>query len=490
MQDLPQELDLCRALLRQARADRDILEIELRAMHARLFAEERSHLASANELDRLKRSRMYRTKSRLDRLFAGAKSTSGADGSSAGEVDGADALPARSAEEDQCPADGPAATEPAGFGPRQPDPLLAVDVSALSDPARTGISRVIIRLAQELDRIHPGTVRLVSEQGAKIRFSSEWAAEIFGGPTPDRHMQLAGRLVNGAGATLISASIQEPDRLASWVSAIEAFQSAKGTYVQIVHDLLPITMPDFFAYGMRQHFTDWLRFVGQQADLVLTDSDATQDSLRDWIARHPNITSAPSIATLALGADVAEGPAPRSVHRPQDRGKVQVLVVGTIEPRKAHDALLEAVEPVWEVKPEVEFVIVGRKGWASPHLLERLESCSNSSLPLQWISEVSDTELNRLYRTSDLLLAPSRGEGFGLPIAEAMQAGLPVLARDLPVFRELLGSTGSYFRTDADLAQSLVDVLSRPAPDRVAANGPVSWRTSAEMLLRLTGTLI
>ena len=70
-----------------------------------------------------------------------------------------------------------------------------------------------------------------------------------------------------------------------------------------------------------------------------------------------------------------------------------------------------------------------------------------SARPLTWLRDASDEELRLEYLEADLLVMASRGEGFGLPIVEALAHGTPVVARDLPVFRELLGDHGRLLRT-------------------------------------------
>jgi glycosyltransferase involved in cell wall biosynthesis len=512
MSNLPQELDLTRALLGQARVDRDSCELhnreledvvrqlqaDLRFMHARLFAEQKAHLVTSNQLARITNSRAHRLTSKLIRELPPVDSKVSSNAAPAPvqtpqseeelpdqEERGAPGYLTSNRITPGHPTDGLRRAE------SLPENLIALDVSALNDPARTGISRVIIRLAQELDRLHPTRLRLVAETESVIRFSADHASEIFGRPAPERHLQLTGQMVRGPGALLISASIQEPNKVTTWGEAIKAFTDSGGHYVQVVHDLLPVTMPDFFDYSMREHFPRWLRLISQQAELILTISDATQDELRDWLTHQELQVGTPIIATLVLGSDVtAFSPIPAEPTTGNQDEHPRVLIVGTIEPRKAYDAILDAASSVWDVAPDIEFLVVGSKGWASPELLDRFESLSASELPLRWLTNVSDEELSWLYRSCDLLVAPSRGEGFGLPISEALGAGLPVLARDVPAFRELLGSTGNYFNTDAELAGAIVTTMGANESAQGMIQKPKSWADSASMLLALTDQLV
>jgi glycosyltransferase involved in cell wall biosynthesis len=162
-------------------------------------------------------------------------------------------------------------------------------------------------------------------------------------------------------------------------------------------------------------------------------------------------------------------------------------MVGTIEPRKGVEVMLDAAEAIWARGHGVEFVVVGRPGWALPSLLSRLEEVADADRGLTWLRAASDEDLTREYERADLLIMPSRGEGFGLPIVEALAHGVPVIARDIPVFRELLGDTDSYFSRDADLADAILRRLADPAPAAHAPGRLVTWRETARELLRIIG---
>jgi glycosyltransferase involved in cell wall biosynthesis len=89
-----------------------------------------------------------------------------------------------------------------------------------------------------------------------------------------------------------------------------------------------------------------------------------------------------------------------------------------------------------------------------------------------WHTDADDQQLADEYATADVLVAASRGEGFGLPIVEAQTAGVAVAARDLPVFRELLPAGASFFDADDDLADAIVSAW------RHGPTSPVRDRTS------------
>jgi glycosyltransferase involved in cell wall biosynthesis len=91
------------------------------------------------------------------------------------------------------------------------------------------------------------------------------------------------------------------------------------------------------------------------------------------------------------------------------------------------------------------------------------------------------------YENCTCLLAPSEGEGFGLPLIEGAQHGLPLLVRDIPVFREVAGGYATYFTGTApeDLAEAIRRWLQQPATERVSSSGMswLTWRQSSRQLL-------
>ena len=147
------------------------------------------------------------------------------------------------------------------------------------------------------------------------------------------------------------------------------------------------------------------------------------------------------------------------------------LTVGTIEPRKGHAQVLAAFERLWDSGHDLRLVIVGRPGWLVEELLEKLRHHPKLGSLLFWLEDVSDADLERIYGACSCLIAASEGEGFGLPLIEAAQHKLPILARDIPVFREIAGAAcraSSKDRTPEALAEAVTEWLklraTKPPP--------------------------
>ena len=131
----------------------------------------------------------------------------------------------------------------------------------------------------------------------------------------------------------------------------------------------------------------------------------------------------------------------------KDRSIIDFLIVGTIEPRKAHLELLRVFELVWGIDKQVRLTYVGKMGWMAEDTIRKFVNSIHFKEQFFYFSQITDEELADLYKKTDVLLIPSYNEGFGLPIIEAMKYRKHILARNIPVFREILGEDGNFFLT-------------------------------------------
>jgi glycosyltransferase involved in cell wall biosynthesis len=259
----------------------------------------------------------------------------------------------------------------------------------------------------------------------------------------------------------------------------------------VVNDLLPITLPETFHPFARNLFSGWLRRVSGLADGLHCISAATACELSSWLdqtAPPYQFGEKPVVDCFPLGAEVALDAAPSPLPPSLAHAmalRPTMLMVGTLEPRKGHAQALDAFERLWSLGHEVNFVVVGHVGWMVEALVRRLESHAEQNRYLFWLQDADDHLLESIYQSSTALLAPSFGEGYGLPLVEAAHRGLPVLARDLPVFREIMGDYARYFRAadDAELAQALASWLQAPPKPGPARSWP-TWQQSATALAR------
>ncbi len=224
-----------------------------------------------------------------------------------------------------------------------------------------------------------------------------------------------------------------------------------------IHDLtavvMPGTMPLRARIAARLHFAR----VARVADRVLVDSEASA-RLAQLCLQVP----ATKLRVLYQGVDPAfRGRAAASdgldVRCKYSIPDSYLLTVGTIEPRKEHGTLLRALELV----PTPLLVIVGSPGWKCRPILRRIRRLEAGGRA-RCLGPVSDGDLVALYRGAALMVYPSAYEGFGLPIAEAMSCGCPVLCSWTSSLPEVGGAAARYFRArdPQDLAARLHALLA------------------------------
>lgn len=244
----------------------------------------------------------------------------------------------------------------------------------------------------------------------------------------------------------------------------------------VVYDLLPLRHPEWFNKKTSKHFRRWIPIVAKFSDQVFCLSQTVQADIRDWLESKYQIKSDDDlpIHVIQPGADIrASRPSAGIPDTATDllkaiAGQPTVLMVGTLEPRKGHAQVLSAFEHLWATEQKMQLLIVGKPGWKTEALQTQLRQHPQNGKTLWWLDNASDALLEYLYRASSGVLLASYGEGYGLPLIEALHHGKPVLARDIPVFREVGESRASFFNAKggADLAHAIQNWLPPPQADQ------------------------
>jgi glycosyltransferase involved in cell wall biosynthesis len=194
----------------------------------------------------------------------------------------------------------------------------------------------------------------------------------------------------------------------------------------VVHDLLPISNPEWFPPQAGLHFRVLLQQIIWVSDHIVVCTDATRHALIDlkW-------QMSADVHVIPLGTVAHAARAPRAM----DDG-LRLLYVSTIEPRKGHARLLDAVEILRSESVPVDVTFVGRLGWQMEHFADRLRSHPGRGDWVHWDRGADDARMRELLASSDVAVMPSSGEGYGLFIDDALASGLMVVATDIPEFRE------------------------------------------------------
>jgi glycosyltransferase involved in cell wall biosynthesis len=264
--------------------------------------------------------------------------------------------------------------------------------------------------------------------------------------------------------------------------------------VSVIYDLIPLTHPQFCDAGLVRVFNEWFDWIAKTADGYVAISATISDQVREEMLRrvgseqvaqrwfdHFHLGSELDLTDDALPVE----PALKQMFKNKDP---VYLMVSTIEPRKNHAYLLDAFELAWAKGSRARLCIAGRIGWKCDALIERIRQHPQLNQRLFMFNALTDKSLEYAYSNATALVFPSYVEGFGLPLVEAMQRGLPAMGSDIPVFREIGGPFMAYF--DLDEPQTLVELMTQmettgtfPAERDVKEWRWLGWREASAQLV-------
>ncbi|SFH79536.1 alpha-1,2-rhamnosyltransferase [Collimonas sp. OK307] len=285
---------------------------------------------------------------------------------------------------------------------------------------------------------------------------------------------------------------------ADFFPVAERLQQEGVAIVSVIYDLIPLTHPQFCDGPLVQVFDRWFDWIANTADGFIAISSTIRDEVRDEVQRRLGKERVASrwFDFFHLGSELDQIDPNQSVRPVVEKlftsGRAIYLMVSTIEPRKNHAYLLDAFEHLWRDGSDVVLCFIGRIGWKNERLIERVKNHPELKRRLFMFNDLSDVELEYCYSHAKALVFPSFVEGFGLPLVEAMQRGLPVMASDIPVFHEIGGEFISYF--DLHHPESLSRQVQQyegsgifPATRDVADWSCLSWEGSARQLIERVG---
>lgn len=371
---------------------------------------------------------------------------------------------------------------------------ILLDISVLVQcDAKSGIQRVVRSILSELllnppqgYRIEP--VYAVLDQSG-YHYARQFVLHFMGCPT-SALMDEPVEISNGdifIGLDLVHYAFQQADFYSH-------LRRIGGQVYFVIYDLLPIFISNLFPEEVPALHARWLRTLAQ-TNGVLCISRAVADEMTEWLSVFgPERLRPFKLGWFHLGADVAKSVPTTGL--PDDAEQVlqalsrrpTFLAVGTVEPRKGQTQTLAAFEQLWEQGVDANLVMIGKQGWNVDLLVEKLRSHSERNLRLFWLEGISDEYLERVYAASSCLIAASEGEGFGLPLIEAAQHQLPIIARDIPVFREVAGPHALYFsgftaNTLADSVQAWLALDKAGQAPQSSTMPWLTWKQSTQNLL-------
>lgn len=348
--------------------------------------------------------------------------------------------------------------------PRPATRQILYDVTVLAQQdAHTGIQRVVRSVLTNLIDCPPPGFRIepIYIDGQQYRYARQWTAKALNLPCwvlPDDPVEYAA-------GDIYAAIDWVPDRLPDVEGWLSEFRLAGGRVTVGVHDLLPFDLPQHFPDFMPNVTRRWFETALRVADQFVCVSRTVADTVVKYATALMPEKERRRIAIdyFHNAADIASSVPTRGT--PDDgeailsalNARPTFLMVGTVEPRKGHVQVLQGFERLWRDGVDANLVVVGKSGWMMDDLVARLERHVERDQRLFWLPGISDEFLERLYAGSSALIAASEGEGFGLPLIEGARHKLPLIVRDIAVFREVAGDHAFYF--SGELPRSISDAV-------------------------------
>ena len=369
---------------------------------------------------------------------------------------------------------------------------LLLDVSGSARyPGNTGVQRVARHLVREIICSTPEGFRAepIHDLNGSYTYARRFSMSMFDCKTPLRDAPIEVR----SGDVFLALDIcTEAIRLER--KFLKALRARNIPMHFVVFDLLPILQPEVFPKEEPARFRAWIRTLSEVADGLVCISRSVADELMNWLEEEQPRRRRPlRVGYFQLGADIISRTSSSAVPTVSDpvlaqiSARPSVLMVGTIEPRKGHAQALAAFEHLWAEGVQANLVIVGVEGWNVKSLTDSLKSHRELGKRLFWLPGADDAMLSRIYASATVLLAGSTGEGFGLPLIEGAMKNLPIIARDLPVFREVAGENAFYFEgaSGTALASALRNWLDLHARGKAPSSAGMKWLTWQESACQL-----
>ncbi len=269
------------------------------------------------------------------------------------------------------------------------------------------------------------------------------------------------------------------------------FVPRRTKVVTHIHDISFRRFPEYIGWSDRLFLSAFIPRTMRRSDLLVVPSVFTGDEIADaYGVSESRIVVIPNAAESRSSDPVV----PEEIRRVRERYGLPdrfVLSVGTMQPRKDIPTLIRAFADSADRLPDTSLVLVGGRGGHNYDVrIEDAIAESGSGDRVVFSGYVAEEDLVAVYKAARLLVFPSRYEGFGLPLLEAFAQGVPVIASDIPPFREVGGDAPTYFPPGdvATLSRELYTLsVNEEARKRAGDRGRdrtrlFSWERSAREL--------
>jgi glycosyltransferase involved in cell wall biosynthesis len=316
-----------------------------------------------------------------------------------------------------------------------------------------------------------------------------------------RHVHIHAELLFQWGSSL-SKAVEEDSEPGVYVIASQLHMERPGSIeclkksgklrlVYYVHDILPVVLPEYFPPDAKELCLRRMQAAARLADTIIASSQSTANAFLETF-RNGQGESSIVVASPGLSIPMIT-PKPIQV----SASSPYFVMIGTIEPRKNHLLILN----LWRtLRAELSqepprLILVGSRGWENENVIDMLERSSALTTLVEERGRTSDNELATLLLGARALLMPSFAEGYGLPLAEALALGTPVICSDIAVFREAGGEVPEFIDPLDGLSwrEAIIDYVPPDSKrrqaqiDRLRNWSAPTWQRHFEIVVPLLG---
>ncbi|MDX1765316.1 MAG: glycosyltransferase family 1 protein [Candidatus Saccharimonadales bacterium] len=257
--------------------------------------------------------------------------------------------------------------------------------------------------------------------------------------------------------------LRKPIDLTIYPNFVTKPKIATGKKILVIHDLAYLRTPDVIEQKNLKYMRRWVPRSIKRADLVVAVSQTTKEELINLLDIKPKKIR---VVENAVDDRFFAKPNKTELRRVAEKFHLDekfLLHVGTIEPRKNQLNLLIAYEQLPKaVRDEFPLVMVGGQGWNYDAILSKIQQLKNDKINVRVLGKVDDADLPGIYHSASAFALPSSYEGFGLPLIEAMAAGLPTITSELAPMTEIAGQAALLVDPDSvdSISVGLVKILT------------------------------
>ncbi len=351
---------------------------------------------------------------------------------------------------------------------------VMIDVSnSATNTSNSGILRVTRRLSRELQKlINPIFVIWdEAEQGLVLPTAEEFATlSSYNGPvlfdrlylSPSREKRIQLKNILDTYQSRIKWLLLPEMAMGSFGPIIDFARRHAISLGSIFYDAIPLLRPDLCAAGVAANHSAYMTNMAG-VDLVFPISHYSGSCLSDF---WNNKGASAQVMDELLPGEF--GSAPRNRDRYQWNSKeFSILCVSTLEPRKNHKRLLEALLLLEQRHPEVHWklVLVGATYFNDSEISGYVDNLCNRNTRIKWLKVVDDDTMITLYRDSAFTVYPSLIEGYGMPIVESIWHGRPCICSKDGVMGEL-ARDGGCLGVDVENIEEICNAIYRLSTDR------------------------